>query len=176
MVHGKSVYFYLSLQPLNFRVWKNFSHKPATKSCRALAQAVGCNIGWHKFLVQVFHQKLEQCLTSCSQKELNTYPSFGFSEQKPLCLLAHTHTLSKHHSAIKTVIPSSISGMMRDLGMHGNTNYNTRNRLAAGLSSTEPKPLQHPTKKKIKNKAHSCTGFMSFFLLPLNYTASFEPA
>lgn len=157
MVHGKSVYFYLSLQPLNFRVWRNFSHKPAIKPCPAHAQAVGCNIGWHKFLVQVLHQNLEQCLISCTKKELKNYPSFGFSEQKCLCLLAHTHKISKQRSRIKTVIPSSISGMMRDLG---NTNYNIRNRLAEGLSSNEHKPLQPPP--KIKNKAHSCTGFVSF--------------
>lgn len=123
-------------------------HKPAIKSCRAHAQAVGCNIGWDKFLVQVLHQNLEQRLTSCTQKEPKDYPSFGFSEQKCLCLLAHTHTLSQQRSGIKTVIPSSISGMMRDLGMHGNVNYNIRNRLAEGLSSNEHKPLQPPTKNK----------------------------
>lgn len=84
-----SLCFYLSLQPLNFRVWKIFRQKLAIKSHQVHAQSVVCNIGWHKILVRVFHQKLEWSLTSCTQKELKNYPVFGVSEQKPPCSLAH---------------------------------------------------------------------------------------
>lgn len=91
VVHGKPVLFYLNLQPLNFRVWKNFRQKLAIKSCRAHTQSVVCNIGWRKILVRVFHQKLDWGLTSCTQKELTNYAGFGVLEQKPPRFLACTH-------------------------------------------------------------------------------------
>ena len=97
VVHGKSVLFYLSLQPLNFRVWKNFRQKLAIKSCRAHAQSVVCNIGWCKILVWVFHQKPDWGLTSYAQKELKNCPGLGVSEQKPPFLPAHTHIDSQNN-------------------------------------------------------------------------------
>lgn len=86
-------------------------------------------------------------MTSCTQKELQNYPGFGVSEQKPPCLLVHAHTLSKQCYLQYRLIPRSISGIIRiqDAWEH---NYNIRNIPAAGQNYNEHKPLQ-PKKENI---------------------------
>lgn len=69
---------------------------------------------------------------------------------------------------MQTVIPRSISGIIRDSGMHGNTSYNIRNRFLAGLSSGEQRLL-----KPIEEDPYG--GLVSCFSLALTYTASMEP-